>query len=350
MLAFVVLSAAIPYFHYLFVIVYLVFLIYCAYLRGSGEAPASWKDLLTAGVLIVLLTVPLLWNAVHTKRVPAEASFALTPQAAQLFSGFLTPVLGSSLLVGVLVSLLVCGACGATLAALSRSTWLLLVGWLTIPILFLYLLARFTPFEVFVPRYFLTAVPALALWIGWIVRSLEPPRARIIVGAVMVLASITTFGAIHWHQSASTHGEDWRSAAAVVKAAGISESTPVLIRVGLIESANIRWDLNIDHDSPLLSPISKYPVPGRIVLVPYGISQEAANYLQDVYTRVLLPVDTFIFIGRNGEVIPWLRGWFLGHGFAATRIGNPEGIIVLRFRRQLASEVPRGVGVTSVEQ
>jgi len=340
MAAFVVLSAAVPYLHYLFAVMYLVFFLYCAYVRWSREAPVSRQRLGIAAILILLLILPLLWNALHAKRINAEASFAQTPETIQLFSSLLNPILGVSLLFGLLVGVLVFGGCRATLAGLSRSTWLLLVGGLTIPVFVLYLVARLTPFETFVPRYFLTAVPALALLIGWIVRSMEPARARIIVGTAIVLVSIISFGKIPVNQLASLQGEDWRSAAALVRVAGISQNTPVLIRVGLIESAKIRWDINIDHDSPLLSPISKYPVPGRVVLVPYGFDPEAVKYLEDVYSQVLMPVDTFVLIARNGAMVPWLRGWCLGHGFTALKMGNPEGITVLLFRRQRPGAVP----------
>jgi mannosyltransferase len=346
MLAFVVLSAAIPYLHYLFVVVYLVFLIYSFYVRWSGEVRVSWKGLVAARVLILLLILPLLWNAVQARRVSAAASFASTPDASKLFSSFLTPVLGASLLGGLLISVFVCGRCTANLAEGSRSAWVLLAGWLTVPIFILYVVARFTPFETFVPRYFLTAVPALALLIGWMVRSLEPARARIVVATAITVISIVSFRGGLLHPSKSVHEEDWRSAAALVRAAGIAEDTPVLIRVGLIDSVKVRWDLNIDHDSPLLSPISKYPLPGRIVLLPYKLDPDAVNYMQEVYSRVLRPVDAFVLVARNrdGEsMIPWLRGWFLGQGFAASAMGHPDGITVLLFRRQSLAASSAGV-------
>ena len=345
MVAFVVLSAAIPYLHYLFVVVYLVFLIYSFSVSWLGEVRVPWKQLVAARVLILLLILPLLWNAVHARRVSAESSFASTPDASKLFSSFLTPVLGASLLAGLLISVFACSRCTANFAGVSRSAWMLLVGWLTVPIVVLYLVARFTPFETFVPRYFLTAVPALALLIGWIVRSLDPARARIVVATAITVVSLATFRGSLLHPSASIQGEDWRSAAALVRAAGISETTPVLIRVGLIDTAKVRWDLNLDHDSPLLSPISKYPIPGRIVLLPFRLDPDGVDYMQEVYSRVLSPVDTFVLVARNSDgesMIPWLRGWFLGQGFTASAVGHPEGITVLMFHRQspAASSAP----------
>jgi uncharacterized membrane protein len=337
MLAFVLLSAGIAYLQILFTVVYLVFLLYAVYMRWSGKGLVSWKKLLTSSVLISLLLLPLLWNLVHAKRVSAEMSFATVPDATQLLSSFLTPVLGASLLAGLLIGVFLCKGCGASLSGLSRSTGVLLIAWLTVPVFIMYVVARLTLFEVFVPRYFLTAVPALALLIAWMVRSLNPARARIIIAATVAAAAVITFPGGLLHPTAPVKEEDWRSAAALVKAAGISESTPVLVRVGLIDTAKITWDLNIGRDSPLLSPISKYSFPGRIILLPYRLDPAAVNYLSEVYDRVLRPVDRFVVVARTGDtasMIPWLRGWFLAQGFVSSQMGNAEGIAVLRFSRQ----------------
>jgi mannosyltransferase len=102
MIAFVLLNAAIPYLHYLFAVVYAVFLIYSVYEKWSGATVVSWRRLVSAALLILLLILPLLWNAVHAKRVSAEASYAPTPDIGELFSSFLTPIFATSLLAGIL--------------------------------------------------------------------------------------------------------------------------------------------------------------------------------------------------------------------------------------------------------
>jgi len=343
LLMFAVLSAGILYFHYLFGAVYFAFLAYCAYVRWSGETPVSWKMLLSAWGLIAVLISPLLWNAVYAKRVSAGASFAATPSLLQLFSSLLPPLLGASVLVGVLVGLFVYGECKANVSAPSRSIWLLLMGWAAIPAIVMFLIARFTPFKTFVPRYFLETLPALSLLVGWIVRGLKPPRARTIVAVTIATVSIiSTPGGVR-HPTASLLREDWRAAAGLVRAADISERTPVLVRTGLIETAKIHWDLDIDRDSPLLCPISKYPIPGRIILLPYDLSPEAEKYLHEVYSRVLQPTDTFVLVTRNygsETLIPWLRGWLGTQGFEASEMGNSDGVTVLLFRRTLAAARP----------
>lgn len=332
MLAFVFLTAAIPYLHYLFAVIYLVFFVYSVYVTWSGEGKVSKIKLATAWSLVLLLMLPLLWNALEARRVSAANSFASPPDTAQLLFWLLTPVLGASLFLGLLLSIVFCRRCGASFTEMPRSVWVLLLSWFAIPIAVLYLIARLTPFETFVPRYFLTGVPALSLLVGWMIRGLEPSRARVIVATTIALTSGFSFRGNFSH---SIHQEDWKSAAALVRAANISDSTPLLIHPGLIESARVQWNLNIDQDSPLLSPISKYPFPGRIVLVPYAINGEATNYMEEVYARILKSADSVVLVSRNGENIePWLRGWFLGRGFMASEMGHPPGITVLLFRRE----------------
>jgi hypothetical protein len=111
-------------------------------------------------------------------------------------------------------------------------------------------------------------------------------------------------------------------------------TTPVLIRVGLIETARIPSTLSLDIDSPLLCPLSKYPIPGRIVLIPRRLDPESEHYMQEISSQILAPNDTFVVVARkNEEFTPWMRGWFLGQGFEASEVGHAEGVLVLLYRR-----------------
>jgi len=346
MLLFAVAGAAIIYFHYLFGAVYLVFLFYCVYARWSNETSVSWRMLLTAWVLIAALISPLLWNAVYTKRVSSAASFAPTPSLLQLFSSLLPALLGAGLMVGILIAVLVYRECWTNPEMPARSVWLLLMAWAFLPPIVLYLVARLTPFKTFVPRYFLEAVPALSLLVGWLVQTLQPRQARMIIAGVIAAISLLSVPGGLWHPMAALSQEDWRAAAASLQNEGISESTPVLVRTGLIETTKIRWNLNIDRESPLLCPLYKYPVPGKIILLPYELTPEAEDYFQSAYSEVLQNVDSFVLITRNYggvSVISWFRGWLASKGFQASELGNNDGVSVLLFRRTPANTPSRAV-------
>ena len=108
----------------------------------------------------------------------------------------------------------------------------------------------------------------------------------------------------------------------------------MLLRVGLIETEKIHWDRNIDKDSPLLCPTSKYPIPGHVVLVPYRVDAGTIRYMQQISSQILATNETFLVVSRKDEeFIPWMRGWFLGQGFEGSEVGRAEGVPVLLYRR-----------------
>jgi len=195
-----------------------------------------------------------------------------------------------------------------------------------------FVVARATPLEVFVPRYYLPAFVALALIAGYGIRMLTPARLRLIIAGFVVGGSIMSYAG--YHLTVSPHREDWRTAAKLVRSTVLSPTTPVLLRVGLIETEKIHWDRSIDKDSPLLCPLSKYPMPGQIILVPYRVDAGTIRYMQQISSQSLATNGTFLVVSRKDEeFIPWMRGWFLGQGFEGSEVGRAEGVPVLLFHR-----------------
>ena len=144
---------------------------------------------------------------------------------------------------------------------------------------------------------------------------------------------VSIIGYAGYHLNVSPHREDWRSAAKLVRDLDLPPTTPVLIRVGLIETARIPSALSLDSDSPLLCPLSKYPIPGRIVLIPHRLDPESEHYMQEISSQILATNDTFVVARKNEELSPWMRGWFLGQGFEPSDVGHAEGVPVLLYRR-----------------
>jgi len=107
------------------------------------------------------------------------------------------------------------------------------------------------------------------------------------------------------------------------------------MRVGLVETDKINWDVNLDPDSPLLCPLSKYPVPGHVILLPYRFSPESMAYLKEVFTRELSSADRFVLLAREDEpeFNAWMRGWLVGQGFDAAPLRQSKGVSVYLFRR-----------------
>lgn len=331
LLLFALFAAAVPYFHYLFATIFIVHAIYACY-RIKTERQATFWQAALAGVLVLLLVSPLAWNAVHNRHISSASSFTSTPDFQKLFEAEMPAVLASGIFLGILLGYALYGRlkAEATVDA-DRGTFVLLIAWFLVPIVALFVLSRLTEFKVFVSRYYLPAFPALALLVGWGVRSLAE-KVRVVVAATIVVTAIASFGTHHlW---VNHYLEDWRGAAKEIRAAKIDQNTPVLVRTGLIETVKPTWNVELNPDSPLLSPLSKYPIPGRIVLVPAGLSEESVDYMSAVSSRILDTAPEFVYLRRDiGDPYEaWLRGRF-SNQFAVSKLGHQDGVSVFVFRR-----------------
>jgi 4-amino-4-deoxy-L-arabinose transferase-like glycosyltransferase len=332
LLAYVPTAAAIVYFHLLFAIIYPVHALYVFTEYRAGTLRIPWRNLVLGALLVGLLLSPLAWNTLQVKGVSVQSSVGGTPDSERLLTAFLPPVLASCVFLGWVTSLFIPGMTAKPTAGMRSATAVLLSSWLILPVLLLFSLARFTAFKIFVPRYYLPMFPALALLIGWGIRSLVPPRARVWVGACVVLGAMASFAGFHFR--VSPFPDDWRAAASSVKQAGIDKDTPVLFRSGLIETTTIRWNTNVDPDSPLLCPLSRYPVPGRPILLPFRLKQVNLSYMENVTSSILEPSSRFVLMARHDdEFRAWLVGRLSDRGFVATDLYESEWLSVTLFTK-----------------
>lgn len=333
LVAYVPTAAAIVYFHLLFAIIYPIHALYVfftEYRAGTRRIPS--RNLVLGALLVGLLILPLAWNTVHVKRVSVQSSVGGTPDSERLLTAFLPPVLASCVFLGWVTSLFIPGMTAKPTAGMCSATAVLLSSWLILPVLLLFSLARFTAFKIFVPRYYLPMFPALALLIGWGIRSLAPPRARVWVGACVVLGAMASFAGFHFR--VTPFPDDWRAAASSFNQAGIDKNTPVLFRSGLIETTTISWNTNVDPDSPLLCPLSRYPVPGRPILLPFRLKPDNLSYMENVTSSILEPSSRFVLMARHDdEFRAWLVGRLSNTGFVATDLYKSEWLSVTLFTK-----------------
>ena len=339
LLSYVLLAAAVPYFHYLFATIFIVHAIYAGYRIQPEPRQRFWHGALAAPVILVLVS-PLLWNAAHHKHISTGASFTSTPDFQKLFSAEMPAVLGAGIFLGLLLGFALYRTVKAeNVVEPGADTFLLLILWFLVPIFLMFVVSRVSGFKVFVSRYYLPAFPPLALLVGWGIRNLSQ-KIRVVVAGAVVLVAIASFGTHHlW---VNPYLEDWRGAAKEIRRANLDQSTPVLVRTGLIETANPTWSPEPDPDSPLLSPLSKYPVFGRIFLVPTGISDPSERYMDNLSRSILGTAPEFVYMTRDiGDPYEaWLRGRFSTQ-FAVSKLGHPDGVSVLLFRRVEPGKNPR---------
>ena len=330
MVGFILAAAAIPYFHLLFATTYLMFLAYGAYMWSTGKARI--KSLILPAASIVALVAPLMWTTLHARHGLAQSSFMGTPDLKDLLASTIPPILAALIFLGLIASFTLWRSTGAKSVIVPRSAGFLAITWLIIPLCSLFLIARFTPVKVFVPRYYLPSFAAVALIACCGLRMIASVRARMLMASCVALGSIVSYAG--YHPFLSPHREDWRAAVNVVRAADVPSNDPILLRVGLLETSNLNWGTPIDADSPLLCPLSKYPIPGRVVLLPLHPERESDHYMADLSSHVLTSTNEFLLVSRgNDESTAWLRGWLAGQGFKLSEIGHSEGIPIFLVRR-----------------
>jgi hypothetical protein len=333
MIGFILAAAAIPYFHLLFTTTYLVFLAYGAYMWRAGKTRIT--SLFLPAAIVAALVAPLIWITLHARHGLAQSSFAGNPDVNKLLTAIIPPILAVAIFLGLIGSFTVWRSTGTNSVAIPPSAGFLAVTWLIIPVGTLFLVARFTPLKVFVPRYYTPSFAAAALIAGCGLRMIASARARMLTVICVAFGSILSYSG--YHPFLSPHREDWRAAANLAHAANLPSSDPVLLQVGLLEARNLKWGTPIDRDSPLLCPLSKYPIPGRVVLLPIHPDQESNHYMEDLSSHLLTSTNEFLLVSRGeDESTLWLRGWLVGQGFKLSELGHAEGVPVFLARRVMS--------------
>jgi hypothetical protein len=333
-IGFILAAAAIPYFHLLFTTTYLVFLAYGAYMSRIGKTRMA-SLLLPAGIVAALVT-PLIWTTWHSRHGLAQSSFTGSPDLNELLTATIPPILAVSIFLGLISSFTAWQSTRTNLVTISPSARFLAITWLIIPLSSLFLVSRFTPLKVFVPRYYIPSFAAIALIAGCGLRMIASPRVRMLTVICVAFGSIVSYSGYHLFHS--PHREDWRAAANLVRGANLPSSDPVLLQVGLLEARNLKWGTSIDRDSPLLCPLSKYPIPGRVVLLPFRPDREYNHYMEDLSLHLLTSTNEFLLVSRGeAGATSWLRGWLVGQGFTLSEWGHSEGVPVFLARRVRSS-------------
>lgn len=324
---YVFLAALVLYSHYLFGLVLVAHLAYAIVRVREGSTPVTRRGVVLTGAAIAVVAIPLgaqllsLWSR--------RGSLTLQDQpSVQWLAFFLVPPAAvAALVLGGCVSALA-GGISVRPRGLSRASWVLMLAWLIVPLGTLLTVSVLTPIRFLALRYTLSAAPAGALMFAWVVRSLRPRTARRIVAGLFAILSVLALG------NPLKMAQDWRGAAAAVNVQA-DEHTVVFVHPAFIESTQLDWLTDPERRSYLLSPLSYYPMQGRVVLLPAtfddssrGFVAEEARGVPDGTDRVLL-VTNFGGAGFG----PWLDGHLGAQGWTAQRVGDFGEIEITEFDR-----------------
>jgi mannosyltransferase len=326
-LVYALLAITVVWMHYLFALVLVAHALY-AFIRlrrGETEVPvrrlAVVAVIVTAGVIPLAIQLASLWGRRSSLSIPSEGSvsaFALV---------LLPPVLVASVFLGSLLASTRDRVRIAHVPARS-STFVLLAAWLLIPVVTLFLVSALTPLNFIWPRYLSSVAPAIALFAGWGIASLEPAAARRIVAIVLALMSVLAYG------GQLKNGEDWQGTAAFERNHA-DPATIVLLHPELVESAQLDWFSDPEKRSYLLSVQSYYPMEGHVTPMPYILDDESRDYLEGLVIGELAGVDRFLLVTPDVRVPfrDWLDGRLTPEGYTSRVIGTFGVIQVIEFSR-----------------
>ena len=326
-LVYALLAVSVVWMHYLYALVLAPQALYAVVRRRRGETEVSVRRLVAIAVIVTVGIVPLaiqlgsLWDRRSSLSIPGDVS------ATGFAMVLAPPILVVSVILGALLARMGDRVLIAPAPARS-STLVLLAGWLLFPVVAVYLVSALTPVDFLAPRYVASVGPAIALFGGWVIASLEPAAARRIVAVVLAIASVLAFG------STGKNGEDWRAAAAFERAHA-DPGTVVLLHPALVESAQLDWFSDPEKRSYLLSVQSYYPMEGDVMPMPYLLDNESRDYLEGLVTGPLAGVDRFLLVTRYPQVPfrDWLDGRLRSDGYTSKVSGTFGVIQVIEFSR-----------------
>ena len=325
-------AALTVYFHQLFGLVLLVHAGIGLWAIARGESTVTIRQALAVGVGTAAALAGEIPNLVTTFVVRERMVHGLVPPPEYLVYLWSAPTFVFAILP--LAFLLYARRIEGSFSMPSTSTFAcsLLLAWAVVPPAFLFVVSRLTDTHVFLPRYYLSCQPALALILAVILRGFDPPILRSAAGASIVVLAVV-LGARSHHSV-----EDWQGVAKTVNAI-VDDDTLVLIDSGFVEAANRIWlELPRDDDRYgfLTAPLSYYGFRGRTEVLPYRLSESTRGYFEDVLRPKLLAVERFVVVGRGRE--PrwwrlWLDGRFASDGYAARSLHESRYLEATVFER-----------------
>jgi hypothetical protein len=327
MVVWILLAGLLAYAHIVFVLALPAQLLYAIARRREGSTRVTTRAILVGAAVVGVVDLGLVPQVIAI----FERRGALVLPTVLSFDWF-----GNLIVPAVFVSALVVGGTIAWATAsltieplrIERSTAILVLSWLLIPLMAVAGLALTTSVRLLEWRYTFMAVPAGALVAATILRAVHPPAARRIVAALLAVFTVwATAGALK-------AGEDWRWAAAAAR--GASDPTSVtLLHPGLVESGQLDWFSDPERRSYLLNPTAYYDFPGPVMPVPYVAAPDTEAFLNAELAALPASVDRIIYVTRfpGAGFETYLEGWASASGWRIGPIQSRGNMVVMTLER-----------------
>jgi Dolichyl-phosphate-mannose-protein mannosyltransferase len=332
LLWYVVASTLIVYLHYLFSAIFCIHVAYLLFVSVAEKRHLKWRDTLAAYLIIGLLAVPLVKHILLLLREGRTLPFMLNPPSQNDLVEFLQPhFLGIGLFVAALILLILRRDSFRQPFTTERSTLFFFTAWwLAIPTLF-YAVARVGIIQVFVERYVSYAVEAESLLFaaaGYLVFRSWAARLWVIIALVIATP-------LEMKRSWTTGTDELKPLLRIIAEESKSPNSrpPVFFRSELPESTVGDWRSGLKNDGHLYAPFVAYPMPNRLLPLPFHFTEEAKRYISTELNSDLRNEPEVIFITRDETWNRWVIDRFKQAGFQSADVRQPNGFSVIVFKR-----------------
>lgn len=314
--------------HYLFALAVLGHLPYLvSRWRDLHRSPARYLGLAigVAAALTFPLVVQIPYLAEHA-RIPD------LPLGRVSFRAFLEALTPMPLVAGGFLGMLLARCAGPIdfRSKADRRALALAIGLWLAPPLGLSLFFVFSGLNLLWVTYARSSAIGMALLLGGLLAAIAPPRANRISVLVVVVIGLLSGGG-RWHSD-----QDWRGAAAQVNAIVDDRQIPVLMQAAFIEGAHVEFFADPEYRSLLLAQLTRYPVEGMVLPIPYNLTDKSKTYLEDKIVRSIEDADHFVLVTLDtaSALVAWLEGRLQPMGFEATLVGEHGAVQVMVFERR----------------
>jgi hypothetical protein len=289
MLLYIVLAASVAYAHVLFALVLPCHLLYALARQREDDPRVPRPRIILAfvGIAVVDLGLVVQLAALASRRG------ALTLPSILSVTWLASLLMPAAVVVAIVLGSVLAWWAGHHVsirpATIESSTAILVLSGMLIPVVTLAALAIFTPLRLVETRYTMASAPFAAVFCAGVIRSLHPRQVRWFVCiclAILAIVGLTT---------PSKRLDEWRWAADRSNALTDAD-TAVLIRGGLVESADVSWFNDPERASYLMAPMSYYPFEGDIVPLPYNFTDESKAYVNAKLAALPPSVDRIVVV------------------------------------------------------
>jgi hypothetical protein len=327
LLWYVLASTLVIYLHYLFAAIFGVQILYLLFVLLVDRRTSRWLEILCAGVVVIILALPLIPQLKLLASESHTYSFAGAPPLKDLTDYLVPSVLVLGLLVvGYLLPVFYPNLVRRDIKLQPAFLFFLAAWWLLGPTLF-FAVSKWTSMHIFVPRYLAFSLPAQALLFAYIgIRLFGSAGARVwALAAVLLVAANALYVGFHGYAA--------RELLPLIRLVRSEPNAPVFFPSLLVESQFHDWRAGNQPDSYYFAPLVAYPIPNRVIPLPYAPTADIKAYISDVIDTQLNGTSEVLFVAAGDSWESFATDWVTDRmrlaGFhAAVRRGGSFMVLV----------------------